>query len=265
MTAPSRIGIALFLAVACVPVRAGEKAPTSTDVYASWGFYNNMGWAAFRLGDLDLARDRFTHAIEYVRPYQKDYPRLMSRSCHDLTRVLCVEGRFADAEAMAKWVVEAREHDPRTRDDVMFDSVYLLAVVYRELDRDPADVVPLLRKALALEERHLGGGDVRLGSTLKELADAEADSGMLEDADVHYRRAALIYKQHDVRGFNLVDALEARAAVLARLDRTTHADLLRREAADLRGDAQAQPRLADSIKNPLASFAESQETAVAQP
>lgn len=254
MSALPRFGLGtLFaLAIVCVVVRADEPPPPSSEVYGAWSFYNNMGWGAYYRSDLDLARDRFSHAVDYIRPYQGKYPRLMSRSCHDLTRVLCAQGRFSDAEPMAKWVVEAREHDTRTRDDVMFDSVYLLAVVYREMDRD-AEAVPLLLRAVALEEKHLGPGDARLALTLKELADAEAKSGALEEADEHYLRAVVIHKSYGAMNLDLADTLTARAGVLEKLGRSTHSNLLKREAAAIREEAENAPRLADHLTEPLAT------------
>lgn len=253
------LGTLLAFALACVVVRADEPAPPSSEVYGAWSYYNNMGWGAYYRGDLDLARDRFSHAVDYIRPYQDKYPRLMSRSCHDLTRVLCAQGRYSDAEPMARWVVEARDRDPRTRDDVMFDSVYLLAAVYRQTDRD-ADAVPLLRRAVALEEKHLGPGDARLALTLKELADAEAKSGELEEADKHYLRAIVIHKNYGATGLDLADALSARAGVLEKLGRSTHAGVLRREAEAV-GEATAADasRLADHLAEPLAARPLTQE------
>lgn len=247
-----RIGLGLALLLAPAAVGRAEEPPSSSEVYSAWSFYNNLGWGAYYRGDLDLARDRFTHAIEYIRPYQKDYPRLMSRSCHDLTRVLCAMNRHADAEALARWVVEARDHDPRTRDDVMFDSVYLLAVVYRELGRD-ADAVPLLLRAVALEEKHLGAGDARLALTLKELADAEAKAGKLADADGHYRRAVAIHKNFGATNLDLAEALAARGEILEKLGQETHAKLVRAEAAMIRDEAAEAPRIADHMTTPLAA------------
>jgi tetratricopeptide (TPR) repeat protein len=252
MSILSRIGLGAILAVACVAGRAGEAPPSSTAVYGSWSFYNNMGWGAYYRGDLDLARDRFARAIEYIRPYQKEYPRLMSRSCHDLTRVLCAEGRFADAEPLARWVVEARDHDRRTRADVMFDSLYLLAVVYRETDR-PADAVPVLRRAVALEEKCLGPGDARVALTLKELADVQAQSGALAEADASYRRAVAIQKRHAPMNLDLADALAARAEVLVKLGQAAHAKQLKDEADEILREAEGLPRLADHLTSPLAA------------
>lgn len=243
-----RIGLGAILAVACAVGRAGEAPPTPAEVYGAWSFYNNMGWGAYYRGDLDLARDRFTRAIEYLRPYQKEYPRLMSRSCHDLTRVLCAVGRFSDAEPLARWVVEARDHDSLTRADVMFDSLYLLAVVYRETDR-AADAVPVLRRAVALEEKCLSPGDGRLALTIKELADAEAKSGALAEADANYRRAAAIHKAANL---DLADTLSARAEVLEKLGRSTQASLLRGQVDDMLQEAEGLPRLADHLTSPLA-------------
>jgi tetratricopeptide (TPR) repeat protein len=134
----------------------------------------------------------------------------------------------------------------------MFDSIYILAAVYRQMGRD-ADAVPLLRRAVALEEKHLGPGDARVALTVKELADAEVSSGALAEADAHYRQAVAIHKRYSAMNLDLADALAARAGVLEKLGQATHANLLAQEAAKIREEAEGQPRLADHMTTPLAA------------
>ncbi|MDG3003369.1 tetratricopeptide repeat protein [Paludisphaera mucosa] len=246
-----RTGLGLFLAATPLASWAGDFLAES-DAAGAWQYYNNMGWHAFYDGDMDLARDRFAKAIETVRPYEKKFPRLMSRSCHDLTRVLCAKKRYADAEPMAKWVIEAREHDAWTRDDVMFDSLYLLAVIHREQHHE-ADAVPVLRKAMAIEEKHVGPSDARLALTIKELADLEAKIGDYQEAEAHYRRAIHIHKRHAATNLDLAEAIGGRADVLERLGRVADARAAQAEAETIRDECAGEPRLADHLTTPLAA------------
>ena len=109
-----------------------------------------------------------------------------------------------------------------------------------------------LNKFLDVAGDNLDGNGQRIHDTLKELADAEAKSGALEEADEHYLRAIAIHKRNSPVNLDLADALTARAGVLEELDRSTHANLLRREVEALRKAAEDAPRLADHLTSPLA-------------
>jgi len=243
-------GFLLILVGASGAAVAGDR-PRSSTISAHWTYYNNMGWNAYYRGDLDVAMDRFSKAIETVRPHQAEYPRLLSRSCHDLTRMLCIKERYSDAEEMAKWVVQVREIDPRTRDDVMFDSLYLLSLIHRA-QGNHEDAVPLLRKAVAIEEKNIGLKDPRLAITIKELADVEARAGELTAANANYRRAIGIHKRFAGTNMDLVEALGGRAEVLEKLGRQVEADLAKAEAEQVRNEAARNPRIATHLESPLA-------------
>ena len=101
------LGLTFLLSIA-VLARADDTTE-SREVVSKWAYYNNVAWGAFRKGDLELADYRFRKAIEVLRPHEKEHVRLMARSCHDLSRVLCAQGRYSEAEPFARWVVAARD------------------------------------------------------------------------------------------------------------------------------------------------------------
>ena len=236
-----RAPAALLALAASVMLARADDGLSDVEAVSHWSYYNNMGWKAFAEGNLDVAEFRFSRAVQVVRPYGKEHPGLLARSYHDLTRVLCAQKRFKEAEPLARWVVEAREHDPRTRDDALFDAVYLLAVIERQLGRD-AEAVPILLKAVAIEERNLGPSSPQLALTIKELADAEAMSGSYPEAEGHYARAVGIHEKADAETADLAEALEGRAAILATLGREDEARAAAERAAGVR------ERLARGVK-----------------
>jgi tetratricopeptide (TPR) repeat protein len=228
------------LALASPDVRAGDEL-TEDQAMSYWSYYNNMGWMAFNRGELDIAEFRFSKAIESIRPYQKLHLTITARSYHDLSRVLCAQKRFAEAEPLAKWVVEARDHDPKSRQDARFDSVYLVAVIERELHKD-AESVPYFAKAVEIEEKNLGSASPQLALTIKEMADAEVRAGDLARADTHYLRAIRIHEHGNPNTPDLAAALEARASVLDRLNRGPEARASEARADEVRGKTTRQAR-----------------------
>ncbi|WP_165071529.1 tetratricopeptide repeat protein [Paludisphaera rhizosphaerae] len=228
---PSILLVAAFTVV--TPVLAGGDELVEQQALFDMSHYHDIGWSAFRRGEYELAEFRFSKAIESISPYQKNHLGVTARSYHDLARVLCAQKKFAQAEPLAKWVIEAREHDPRTRDDVLFDAVYLLAVIERELQKD-AESVPLFTRAMKIEEKNVGAGSPRLALTIKELADAEARAGDLALADSHYLRAIRIHENANPDSADLAVALDARAQVLDRLGRGQEARAAEARAAAVR-------------------------------
>lgn len=230
------------VAVATAPpiARAVDEA-TEQQALFDMSHYHQLGWTAFRRGDFEIAEFRFSKAIESIRPYQKNHVGVTARSYHDLARVLCAQKRFAEAEPLAKWVIEAREHDPKTRDDALFDAVYLLAVIERELHKD-AESIPLFTRVVQIEEKNLGAGSPRLALTIKELADAEVRARDLARADSHYLRAIRIHENANPDTADMAAVLIARAEVLDRLGRGEEAKAARARAEEVKA------RVAESLK-----------------
>lgn len=222
----------VFVLSASPRLLGGDEQPEE-QAWNSWKYYNNMGWMAFQRGDLDVARSRFSMAIDSIRPHQKAHLGAMARSYHDLSRVLCAQKRFAEAEPLAKWAAEAREHVPLIRQDALFDSVYLVAVIERELHKD-AESILYFARAVKIEEANVGSNSPQLALTIKEMADAEARVGDLAGADAHYVRAIQIHEAANPDAIDLANVLVARAAVLDRLGRGDDARAAEARAQEIR-------------------------------
>src|SRR3954447_7637906 len=95
------------------PVAAGaEEIPIR--ILQDWQYFNNTAWAYLNNGDYAKAEQRFKMAIEVIGPFQTSDQRLLARSYADLARVLYHQGRYADAEPLAKWALSVRESQPKT-------------------------------------------------------------------------------------------------------------------------------------------------------
>jgi len=90
--------------------------------------------------------------------------------------VLYHQGRAADAEPLAKWVMEVRETHPSTKVDSLFQSVYTLGLIH-EAQRHYSESEKLLRRALALQETAIGKDSVQTAVTLHHLAAVAATRG----------------------------------------------------------------------------------------
>jgi tetratricopeptide (TPR) repeat protein len=218
-----------------------------------WQWYNDAGWRYLSRGDYANAEKRFTMAIQEIKPYQTHDQRLLARSYCDLARVLYHEGRFADAEPLAKWVLTVREADSKTSSEVLFQSVYTLALIHAALHED-TKALPLLKRAVALQEDNLGPVHVNLALTLEQLAEVYSRLGRYPEAHLQYRRVLAIYERKDP-GLNLdlAAAAERFAVVLRRMDRTADAEKWEAKARAIR-DAIAAKAETDQADTPVAGF-----------
>jgi tetratricopeptide (TPR) repeat protein len=212
-----------------------QPAHLPPDVVGDWSYYNNMGWKAFNEGDLDVAENRFEMAIQQVRPYRAISQRLLVRSYHDLARVLYARKRYTEAEPLEKWVVDVRRRDPRVQHDVLFDSIYLLAIIHREQHHD-ARAEALFNEALQVTEKAVGPNDRALAPTLDDLAAIEFGLEKYDRAELHLRRAlAIRLRTGSPLSADYIGTLERYAKVLDQLDRGEEAKAAEATVARLRG------------------------------
>jgi len=228
----------LLIALVGAPHPEADAQEYPTQALMTWEYQNNMAWHAFNRGDYNVAELRFNTAIKTLRKYKTSNQRLLARSYYDLTRVLYAQKRYAEAEPLAEWVLKVRESDSQTRDDTLFDSVYLLAIIHREQGEN-SEAAPLLRRALEIEERNVGPDDPRPALTLKELADIVYRLKKYEEAEALYRRAIAVQRHYDSElNPALAEALEGLADVLNRLSRTAEARDAEAEARRIRDAAR---------------------------
>ena len=109
---------------------------------------------------------------------------------------------------------------------------------FAELDRNQGDyaaALPLLQRAVAIEETNYGATDPRVAVSLNNLALLQGDLGAWGEADKIMARAVAIEETSLGRDSpELISTLENHAAVLDRLDRRDAAAAARQRAAAIR-------------------------------
>ncbi len=202
-----------------MPAIAQTKETIPFDVISYWKFHNNDGWRQLEKGNLKRAEERFSLAIELLRPYESVDRRLMARSYCDLARVLYHEGRYAEAEPLAKWALSVREADKTSKPDSVFQCVYVLGMIHKG-EKHFAEAETYLKRALELQETNLQPGHPGTVVTLDQLASAYTEQGRYVDAASILRRILAI-QEHDRPDVNLDLAATAEkyADVLTKLGR----------------------------------------------
>jgi tetratricopeptide (TPR) repeat protein len=223
--------IAGFLTLPAAPSPALAEGPT-IEALRDWSFWNNSGWRALQRGDHINAERRFHEAIRVMRPYEKRDPRLLARSYGDLALVLYYQGRYPEAEPLAKWSLAIRETQVGLKPDAVFQSLYLLAVIHRG-QRHYAEADPLLRRALALQEMTLGPDHANTALTLDALAGICCERSQYTEAESLYKRAlAIREKTLPAEHPDLAETSEHYAVLLRRMNRND-------EAADMEARVKA--------------------------
>jgi len=230
-------GLAVGLAMAGGSAQA-QPATLPPEAVGAWQYYNSHGWAAFNGGNLDVAEDRFEKAIEVMKPHRAISSRLLVRSYQDLSRVLYSRKRYAAAEPLQKWVVDVRRLDGRVEPDVLFDSIYLLALIHREQHHDE-QAEALFHEAMQIEEKAVGPTNLSLASTLDDLSTVEFRQKKYHKAELHLRRALAIRRATGATGSpEYADSLERYAKVLDQLDRGAEAREAEEAVAQIRAAAE---------------------------
>ncbi len=183
-----KAALSLAFWLCTIPASAQDIPP---GIFSDWAFYNDAAWKCLNRGDYVLAEERFDLAIKAIRPYFPDSRRLLARSYCDLARTLYHEGRYAEAEPLAKWALSVRETDAKTAPEVLFQCIYTLAVVHAAQGHYQ-DAEPLLKRAIALQEKSIGDEHVNMAVTLEHLAALYTDMQRYTQAEALYRRVIAI-------------------------------------------------------------------------
>jgi tetratricopeptide (TPR) repeat protein len=163
-----------------------------------------------------------------------------------LARVLVSQERYADALPVARWSLQVREADPRTKPDTLIQGVYLLGLIHRELHHEK-EATTLLTRALALLESASPPDEYRIALALDDLARVYVNLGKYVEADALYRRALGIHERiNRANDIEWAETLEHFAA----LQRT-----LKHPA-----EAYSSERRARTIRNARAASQEKSET-----
>jgi tetratricopeptide (TPR) repeat protein len=197
---------------ASVDATASDDESLPNEVFVDWTTHNDSGWGSLYRGDLHMAEQHFSKAIERVRPYYKNDPRLLARSYCDLSWVLHRQGRSAEALPLAEWALRARETKNGAFSEPVSHSLTVLGAIEAELGRlDKAEAH--LTRVLSILELRDGGDSARVAEALLDLGRVEIARRKLTRAEEHLARIQSI--PTSVVAFNAevrVNALLQRAA-----------------------------------------------------
>ena len=166
----------------------------------------------------------------------------------DLARVLYHEGRYAEAEPLARWALAVRQAHPRVSPEAVFQSLYTLALIHIAQDQfNKAE--PLLRQALAIQEKAVGPVHVQTAATIDELAGVCVQQRKFADAEKLYNRAIAIYAQFNrEENLDLAACAERYAAMLDQLGRSVDAQKSRMVAESIRQHVQDKSEQSQNMR-----------------
>ena len=205
--------------LAPLPAIAQTKETIPFDVISYWKFHNDDGWRQLEKGKLKRAEERFVLAIDLLRPYESIDRRLMARSYCDLARVLYHQGRYAEAEPLAKWALSVREADKTSKPDSVFQCLYVLGMIHKS-EKHLVEAGTYLKRALEMQETNLEPGHPGTVVTLDQLASVYTDQARYVDAASIFRRILAIQEQdRPDTNLDLAATAEKYADVLNKLGR----------------------------------------------
>jgi hypothetical protein len=240
-----RLGWGLAAAALVLLPRSGFGAPEiPSAIVREWLFCNNAGWQDLQRGKYDRAEKQFIAAIKLIRPYDIKDQRLLARSYGDLARVLYHQGRFAQAEPLARWSLQVREAHPRVKPEAVFQSLFVLGKIEIALAHY-GDAETHLRKALAIQERTLGAEHGELVLTLDALAGVLSAETKYDEAETLYKRTLDIEARTlPPSSLEIADTSEHYAATLRAQDRLTESEFFEAKARAIRAEAAEAARQA---------------------
>jgi tetratricopeptide (TPR) repeat protein len=216
----------------------GNSVPP--DVVRIWQHHNNNGWRQLDRGNYVQAAERFDLAIKEVRPYANTDRRLLARSYCDLARALYHQGRYTDAEPLAKWALAVREQDKTAKPDAVFQCLYVLAMIHKA-QKHYSDAEPVLKRAVALQEENVGPSHPGIAATLDQLAFVYTEQGKNGEATLAYRRILAIYEQiNPDQNLDLADAAERFSALMEKMHRPVEAERWKERALTIRDNVSTQ-------------------------
>jgi tetratricopeptide (TPR) repeat protein len=223
------------------------------EITREWLIHNNSGWRYLNRGDYVKAAERFNMAIKEIRPYHPGSSRLLARSYCDLARALYHQGRYAEAEPLAKWALSVREADSSAKPETLFQCVYMLALI-EGAEGHYRDAEPLFRRAIALQEKSLGSEHVNLALTLEQLAGVYAEMQRYTQAEALYERVIAIRERSmPAENLDLAETALNYAELLRRMRRPAEAGKWEERAKAIRDRVAEKDRRA-KLDRPSAGF-----------
>lgn len=110
---------------------------------------------------------------------------------NNLAGVMCVQGKFAEAEPLIARAVQILETTSEPDPLKLAENLTSLAGLQFQQGIF-ANAEPLLRKALELREQEFGSDSVELADSLRDFAKLLKKLGKTEEAEKHYQRAKVL-------------------------------------------------------------------------
>jgi hypothetical protein len=185
------------------------------------------------LGWLAVARERHDEAVSSYRRALAIREARLGPSHSDTLRTLeelaaalfQADATGEEADALALRAIDA--HEAAGRDDAELAGLIATVGWRRYWVGRYAEAEPLLLRALAMQERLLGAGDLATAGTARQLAIMYDHRGFDVDPEPYYRQALASYEQiHDEYHPDVLDAHYRLADYLHRQDRDNDAEPL---------------------------------------
>ncbi|HMB05209.1 MAG TPA: tetratricopeptide repeat protein [Isosphaeraceae bacterium] len=157
---------------------------------AQWQANHDAGWQAFQAGRLDEAEKLLRAAEKEARGFAASDPRLATTLDH-LAWVLCAEGKYAEAEPLAKSALAWREKALGPEHPDVVKSLNTLACLY-DAEGKLDQAKPLYERGLSLAERSRRPGDPGVAAFLDNLATIAHVQGKNAEAEAFYKRALAV-------------------------------------------------------------------------
>jgi len=242
--------------ILCLQANAARAQSIPLETLRYWMEYDARGRSYLDKGDYARAEIQFHEAIRQLQPYRATNHRLMARSYCDLARVLYHQGRYAEADPLAKWALSVREVDQQATADALFQCLYTLGSI-RAAQQHFTEAEPLLKRALALQEKFLGADRVNTIITLDRLAMVYQEQGKYTEADLLYVRAVAIHERKTPdENLDLAETARHYAVLLRKMNRADEAEKWEARALKIQDavtSKQAKAK-ADQTERALKSF-----------
>jgi tetratricopeptide (TPR) repeat protein len=215
--------------LASVMILAPARAQES-----SWRANHDAGWKAYQEGRLSEADTLLRAAAKEARAFGTRDLRVALTLDH-LAWVFCAEGKFTDAEPLARWALKSREELLGPVHQEVAESLNTLACLC-DAQGKLADAEPCYRRCLALEEKLRGPEHPNVAALLDNLATVYHGQGKFNEAEPFYKRVLAIREKANAPA-DLAPTVFNLATLYLDQDRFDQAEPLYKRALTLRQQA----------------------------
>ena len=165
--------------------QASDELPFTA--FTDWSFNNNAGWRAISRNQFDVGERHFRAAIQAIRPYDANDPRLLAHSYNDVAWALHKQGRSREAQPLADWALKVREAKVGADAEATAQTLFVLGSIEAELGHlDLAETC--FNKTLAIHQIRSGPNSANVISALIDLANVQAARRKFSQAQAAFNR-----------------------------------------------------------------------------